>query len=258
MRAGPIDVDYADGELWAIRWNGHEIVRRIYPVLQDANWHVRPWIIEDEHVDADDEAFRIRVRGRGNHLAPEFTWTAEITGDASGRIAYEWAGSTSAPFWRNRLGLCVLLPIEGLAGKAGVVISPDGTRRDVTFPAAISPHQPFGDAVGIEFDAGAAVRIDFTGDVFEAEDHRNWGDASYKVYCTPIDLPRPVEVCPGDEVRQSVTLTWPVAPARTPDVAGADLIEVARDAVPLPRLGVMAAPEPWTPAEAEEIGRAHV
>ncbi|TVR48160.1 MAG: hypothetical protein EA425_14875 [Puniceicoccaceae bacterium] len=44
------------------------------------------------------------------------------------------------------------------------------------------------------------------GDTFEMEDQRNWTDASFKTYCTPLGLPFPVDVRPGDEVVQTVTV----------------------------------------------------
>ena len=47
----------------------------------------------------------------------------------------------------------------------------------------------------------------FAGDVFEMEDQRNWTDASYKTYCTPLALPFPVEIPEGARISQSVTLT---------------------------------------------------
>ena len=47
----------------------------------------------------------------------------------------------------------------------------------------------------------------FSGDIFEMEDQRNWTDASYKTYSTPLALPFPVEVTAGTSIAQSVTLT---------------------------------------------------
>ena len=38
------------------------------------------------------------------------------------------------------------------------------------------------------------------------EDQRNWTDASFKTYCTPLTLPFPIEITAGTRIRQSVTL----------------------------------------------------
>ena len=39
------------------------------------------------------------------------------------------------------------------------------------------------------------------------EDQRNWTDASFKTYGTPLELPFPVEVVSGTKIVQTVTLT---------------------------------------------------
>ena len=38
------------------------------------------------------------------------------------------------------------------------------------------------------------------GETFETEDQRNWSDASFKTYGTPLHLPFPVEVEEGTRV----------------------------------------------------------
>ena len=35
------------------------------------------------------------------------------------------------------------------------------------------------------------ANVAFDGDIFEMEDQRNWTDASYKIYSTPLRLPFP-------------------------------------------------------------------
>jgi D-apionolactonase len=47
----------------------------------------------------------------------------------------------------------------------------------------------------------------FEGDLFEVEDQRNWTDASFKTYCTPIGLGYPHSIQQGQKIRQLVTLT---------------------------------------------------
>ena len=45
------------------------------------------------------------------------------------------------------------------------------------------------------------------GDIFEMEDQRNWSDASFKTYCTPLALPFPVEIDAGTAVTQEVCIS---------------------------------------------------
>ena len=44
----------------------------------------------------------------------------------------------------------------------------------------------------------------FEGDVFETEDQRNWTDASYKTYSTPLDQPYPAKVTKGTALFQRI------------------------------------------------------
>src|SRR3712207_1141803 len=53
---------------------------------------------------------------------------------------------------------------------------------------------------------GVHAELRFAGDTFEMEDQRNWTDASFKTFCTPLRLPYPVTVPAGSTNRQSVTL----------------------------------------------------
>ena len=54
---------------------------------------------------------------------------------------------------------------------------------------------------------GLEAEVRFTGETFEIEDHRNWTDASYKIYGTPLALPFPVEIKQATKVTQSVAIT---------------------------------------------------
>lgn len=247
-----------------MRLAGEEILRRIYVVFQDRNWTARPWRIVDEVVDDRGNSFTIHLRARGTFDAEHFTWVGTITGTTDGTVTYELDGGTNEPFLRNRLGICVLHPMAGFAGRECAVTHPDGSITISAFPDAISPHQPFTDVAAMTWPVrGGDARLDFAGEVFETEDHRNWSDASYKTYCTPISLPFPVEVQPGDTVRQAVTLSLhgvaAKAPARLPD--GAIDITVAADTVPLPSIGVHLTDPAWTEAEYADLrtlGLGHV
>ena len=60
----------------------------------------------------------------------------------------------------------------------------------------MSPHQPFLDirAIRHEIAPGRALEVRFEGEWFEMEDQRNWSDASFKTYSTPLSraLPAPI------------------------------------------------------------------
>jgi hypothetical protein len=118
-------------------------------------------------------------------------------------------GVARATFLRSRIGFCVLHPLTGCVGQPCTVEHVDGSVEEGVFPALISPNQPFLDlrSIAHEVAPGVHAEVRFEGDVFEMEDHRNWTDASYKTYCTPLRIPYPVEVRSGEKVAQAVTLS---------------------------------------------------
>ena len=248
-----------------MRLGDEEILRRIYVAFQDRNWTARPWRIQSEEIDDRGDSFTIRATARGSFDAEPFTWTVEIAGHADGTLRYSLRGETSAPFLRNRLGICVLHPMAGFAGRRCDIVHTDGSTDSSSFPDQISPHQPFLDITAMTFPVGDAgqARLDFTGEVFETEDHRNWSDASYKTYCTPISLPFPVEVRPGDVISQSVILTLSDVPAQAPEHPAEGPVEITVDAaaVDLPSIGVHLTSAPWTDGEESflrSLGLGHV
>ncbi len=121
-----------------------------------------------------------------------------------GRLQLVWLREAS--FLKNRIGLCVLHPIKECAGQACRVDHVDSRVTNGRFPRYISPHQPFKEIRSISHEVvdGVGVAVIFDGETFEMEDQRNWTDASFKTYCTPLDLPFPVRVQAGDRIRQSV------------------------------------------------------
>ncbi|MCW5558831.1 MAG: hypothetical protein KIT22_13515, partial [Verrucomicrobiae bacterium] len=70
------------------------------------------------------------------------------------------------------------------------------------------PVPGFQDLAGLahEIEPGLWAELLFEGEAFETEDQRNWIDASFKTYGTPLQLPRPVTVPAGARMRQAVTL----------------------------------------------------
>src|ERR1700680_4679928 len=61
---------------------------------------------------------------------------------------------------------------------------------------------------GLTMHPTDGVRVEFTfdGDQFEMQDHRNWTDANYKSYGTPLSVPWPMDAAPGQSFYQKVTL----------------------------------------------------
>lgn len=208
LRAGPLTAVYEDGDLRYIRLGTEEILRRVYVAVRDRNWDTIPAELSNLQMEISDTAFEITYDAEHKRDDIHFLWKGTITGEPDGTIRFEMDGEARSTFLRNRIGFCVLHPMAECAGEPCMVQHVDGTTTESHFPRDISPHQPFKNmrAITHEVAPGVEAEVVFEGDTFEMEDQRNWTDASYKTYCTPLELPFPVEVRAGTEIAQRVTL----------------------------------------------------
>jgi len=238
VRIGDLAVTIDGIDLRDIRWHGQEAVRRIYPVFQDRNWTNRPFRIESQHVEEGSDSVSLVATGSGSFDAEPLRWqvAAEIRADG---IDYRFSAEASSPFLRNRLGMCVLHPMTA-SGSQVRIEHVDGEIEAGRFPVQLSPFQPFVDirAITHELPDGSEASVRLMGDTYEMEDHRNWTDASFKTYCTPISLPFPVEVATGDRIDHRVEVSF-AGGRSTPPVDDASVrIDVHGSVHALPGLGL--------------------
>ncbi|WP_373497602.1 hypothetical protein [Aquiflexum sp.] len=208
LKAGHFDLVYQNGFIRYIRLGGLEVIRMINHALRDHNWNTLPMQIIDEKVSAQADSFRISYRALYKRNDINFDLECKISGDSNGRITFDYNGIAKSDFLRNRIGFTVLHPIDPCKGKKVRIMHPDGSSTKSRFPEDISPNQPFYDISEMHWtmSGGIKARLIFEGEIFETEDQRNWTDASYKTYCTPLGIPFPVQVKKGDQIRQKVHL----------------------------------------------------
>jgi hypothetical protein len=255
LRAGPLHLLYepASGFVRRITLGRREVLRGIYAAVRDCNWDTIPGILrETRHVKGVD-AFRIEFESEHRLREIHFVWRGSICGEPDGVLRYAMEGEAWTTFRRNRIGLCVLHPIRECAGAAARQTRADGRSFECRFPETIE-RQIFGQnsfqnlhSLAHEVAPGLWAEVEFEGDLFETEDQRNWTDASFKTYGTPLALPFPVEVPAGTRIRQAVTLRL----QGTSAAAGLIPVELVGEASgqvtisdpaegesPLPRLGL--------------------
>ena len=208
LRAGPLAMLYESGDLRYIRLGDQEIVRRIYVAIRDRNWDTVLPKITNVQMDIAKNSFSICYDVENREGAIDFSWKGTITGSSDGKLSFTMDGVANSTFLKSRIGFCILHPMQECAGRRCIVEKVDGEIEKGTFPRLISPHQPFLNirAISHQVLPDLWARVQFSGDVFEMEDQRNWTDASFKTYCTPLDLPCPVEIEKGTRVSQSVSL----------------------------------------------------
>ncbi len=230
------------GFLRYVRLGDQEILRGLYSAVRDHNWDTIAPEITGLDVNLSEQAFKVVFDVA--HVAREidFRWRGTITGGPDGRVSFEMDGEAHSSFSRNRIGFCVLHSPATVAGKPCSIEKADGTFDEGRFPEAISPNQPFEDirAIHHEVMPGVTAEVRLEGDVFEMEDQRNWTDASYKTYCTPLALPFPVEIEKGTKVSQKVTVRLSGTPAACVDSDGEPVVLTVnpQDSGPLPAIGL--------------------
>lgn len=207
LRAGNLSMLYENGNIRYIKAGSDEIIRMIYSAVRDREWLTVTPKIRNEVAEINPDSFKISYNCLYSDKEIEFEAEYLIEGRPDNSIAFSFEGKAKKTFEKNRIGFCILHPVETCAGIPCKILHPGGTEETLYFPLEIDPCQPFKNICAMEWMvSGLGCRIDLEGDVFETEDQRNWTDASYKTYCTPLEHPHPVTLKTGDTVRQKVTI----------------------------------------------------
>ncbi len=205
--AGPFHVTYENGFLRYLSYGDTEILRMIYFAFRDENWGTLDNVVTEETIAAGEKEFSIRYRSF--HLSEGrsvFQWDAEIRGSETGELSFELQGVALEAVLKNRAGFCIHHPIRETAGEPVEITRADSSKSAAAFPEHIAPDNPFKNLTAMKWRCkGNWYSLDFTGDLFETEDQRNWTDASFKTFCTPLEKPFPVALEKGREIRQKVT-----------------------------------------------------
>lgn len=263
LQAGPLTLLFEEGGIRYVRWGAREILRRVYVAVRDRNWGTVPAALSDLRIDARPDSFEVSFNVDCRRGDIHFGWRGTIQGDAKGSVVFSMEGEAKSTFFRNRIGFCILHPIKECAGRPCIVERVSGAINRGNFPRYVWAQQPFLDmrAISHEVAPGVRARVAFEGDTFEMEDQRNWGDASYKIYGTPLALPFPVEVKKDTRISQKVTITLEGAGTPSRILPPTIPISVGSAATgPLPRIGLCTAShgKPLTPYEVSALKSLHL
>jgi len=229
VHAGSLTATYEQGSLRRVRVGPFEVLRHVYFAVRDSRWRTAAARIVSQQLRASEDEFHIEFVAE--HTLEDIDFRAEgvIRGRADSSLLLTIRGESRREFLKARIGLCVLHPLTGCEGRPCWVEHADGLREASQFPSLISPHQPFLQVAAISYEVhpGLMARVRVSGDVFETEDHRNWSDASFKTYSTPLSLPYPVRMSAGERLEQAMELT--LRGAATPGSRGEGPVEIALD-----------------------------
>lgn len=238
LNIGPLSVTVDGTALRWLRWHGVEILRGIDITVRDRAWDTVHPHLRTFKVTPTPSGVRIELRARYVSQEVDLDATARVALDGGGILAYELITLARRGFLKNRVGLIVLHPMA-VAGRAVRFDTASGSRRG-RFPRAINPDVLATDLVGMAWSPARGLRAELTlsGDVWETEDQRNWTDASFKSYPTPLRIPYPSLVLAGASTVQRVSLTVAGAPRRETSVPD-DTVQVSsRTVARVPMIGL--------------------
>ncbi len=206
LKAGLLEMLLYQSALRKISYGDTEIVRTVYAAVRDRNWGTLPFIPKSADLEESKDSFILKIKGVFGTDEPVGSAEIEISGNAPAGMEFRFTFSASRPFLKNRIGICVLLPVEESIGMPYQLLQSGGNEISGAFPVFIDPHQPLMDIKTLEWVTPGKLKakLDFEGDIFEMEDQRNWTDASFKIYSTPLAIPFPSEVKAGDVITQNI------------------------------------------------------
>lgn len=247
VRAGILTMEF-HAETGALRYielpDGTEAVRAVYPSLRGPDWSTHNAKVSHFRLEQAEESFSISL-----NLDYDNGYSAKVNveGGPEG-ITYAYSGVALSAFQTSRTGLCVLHPAN-MADQPVEIRHPDGSRESGRFPDLVQPDWPFREVVGVSTKLpGYKVDVTMEGEVFEMEDQRNFGDASFKTYCRQQSRPFPYEIGVGERVVQTVRVSaqpWGAKveglPPMPDGVAGLMFVE---ETLPVPLVGLIAGEDP--------------
>lgn len=209
LKAGPMQVEFDNGQLRYLKVHGIEILRAIGFLVRDENWGTYIPKISALRVDEGEDGFSISFHAVCSRRGQEIAYDAAIEGRADGSLEFSATATPKTDFLTARTGFVVLHPLKGVAGQPATAEHVDGEIVESEFPPLVNPVQPFLNLRSLthEVVAGLKATVRMEGDTFETEDHRNWTDASFKTYVRPLSRPWPYTLEAGEPVKQSIKVS---------------------------------------------------
>lgn len=216
LRAGPVSMLLDGVDLRYLKIGGTELVRRVYSAVRDEDWDTVPGVVSGLTLEEREGAFRLEFDVRHARREIDFSWHGTVTGETSGRVEFLFDGRAGRELFYNRIGICVHHPWRETAGALFTARTPSGELAGA-FPDLIGPQAIVDgsynalfaayDQIEVELGGGGSLLFEFEGDLWETEDHRNWTDANFKTYSTPIALVVPHRLEAGQGLRQRLVVT---------------------------------------------------
>ena len=233
LLAGPLSVEFSNGQLRYLKINGVEVLRAIGFLIRDKNWGTATPAIENLNIEQRRDSFSVSFHASITIEHQALSYDATIEASANGELDFTAVAVPKTDFLTARTGFVVLHPLKGVAGQPVEIEHVDGKKVEGKFPAMVNPIQPVLDIRSLthEITPGLKFTVRMEGDTFEMEDHRNWSDASFKTYVRPLSRPWPYTLKAGEPVKQAIRITLSGSAAKRRTGGDSKAIDVAIGAV---------------------------
>ncbi len=121
LRAGNLSMSYADGNIRYVIAGQTEIIRMICSAVRDKEWlNVNPQI-EEEKIHESEDSFEIHLRCRYRKEEMDLVASYIVQGKPDNSLSLTLEAEALSTFEKNRIGICILHPIEGCAGNNCII-----------------------------------------------------------------------------------------------------------------------------------------
>lgn len=211
IQAEPLVGALTPPDLAGVYYRGTEILRRVGVRVRAPNWGTVPPSIKEAKVQHHENGVDARFQATHTADAISFSWAGTISVSDTA-LTYKMDAVAERAFPYARIGIVILHPPAVTAGRTfharrGRICTP-GVLPALVGPqlvldGEVQPLFPAFEELEIELARGLKLLIQLDGEVFEMEDQRNWTDASFKTYSTPVGLPVPHHAEAGARFHQS-------------------------------------------------------
>ena len=156
LHAGPLSVEFDNGNLRYVRLNGVEVLRAIAFLVRDENWGTYVPEVCGLKVEQSDKGFVVTYAATCRRGSQSLDYVATIEGRADGSLTFDATALPATDFLTARTGFVVLHPLEGVVGQPLSVTHTDGSVTRSSFPEQVSPDCPFRDIRELEHEARPA------------------------------------------------------------------------------------------------------
>ena len=253
LEVGDLSLRLVGSDVRTATWRGTELLQRAYYAVRDAPWNTVPGVIEKRSIDRRPDGFTALIRQRHRFADIDLWCDLAISGDPDGKLVIGATTAAESSFSYSKIGLNLHHGLHTYRGASGRARTLDGWTtfrlgdeiepqliRDGTLTAMFAHF----DVLEVDLP-GVTASFAFAGDRFEMQDHRNWCDANWKTYGTPLEYGFPMDCTAGQRFEQTVTISVretavPAPLSSSARAVGAEFVEIAlgEDDGTLPSIGV--------------------